>query len=59
MSDEKNERINRKSKSLQSKYRMLLQHKTLELLLYDMVGLQGLKKTREILKWWHDRLDEF
>lgn len=55
----RNKKIQAKGESIQKKYKMLLQHKTLELLLYDMVGVQGLKQTREILKWWHDRLDEF
>lgn len=50
--DEAGERAARKIK-------ILLQHKTLELLLYDMVAVQGLKDTRDVLKWWHERLDEF
>ena len=41
------------------KMKILLQHKTLELLLHDMVAVQGLSETRDILKWWHERLDEF
>lgn len=59
MRNKKNLRIECKARDIQYKYRALLQHKTLELLLYDMVGLQGLDKTRDILKWWHERLDEF
>ena len=41
------------------KMKILLQHKTLELLLHDMVAVQGLKETRDVLNWWHERLDEF
>ena len=41
------------------KMKILLQHKVLELLLHDMVAVQGLSSTREILLWWHERLDEF
>lgn len=55
----RNKKIKDKAESLQKKYKTLLQHKTLELLLYDMVGVQGLDETRKVLKWWHDRLDEF
>lgn len=55
----KKKKIEACAKSIQDKYKNLLQHKTLELLLYDMVGTRGVKETRDILKWWHDRLDEF
>jgi hypothetical protein len=41
------------------KMKILLQHKVLELLLHDMVAVQGLGQTRDVLKWWHERLDEF
>ena len=50
--DEAGERAARKMK-------ILLQHKVLELLLHDMVAVQGLSETRDVLKWWHERLDEF
>lgn len=51
--------IENASEELRKKYKILLQHKTLELLLHDMVAVQGLKETRDVLKWWFDRLDEF
>ena len=41
------------------KMKILLQHKTLELLLHDMVVVQGLSETRDILNWWYERLNEF
>lgn len=55
----RNRDVKKKAEELQKKYKTLLQHKTLELLLHDMVSVQGLSETRDILKWWHERLDEF
>lgn len=55
----RNKGIEKKAEELKKKYKILLQHKTLELLLHDMVAVQGLHETREVLKWWHERLDEF
>ena len=55
----RNKGIEKKAEELKKKYKILLQHKTLELLLHDMVAVQGLHETREVLKWWHARLDEF
>jgi hypothetical protein len=55
----RNKKIQDKAEELKKKYKILLQRKTLELLLHDMVGVQGIEETRNILKWWHDRLDEF
>ena len=53
------EEIDEAGKRAAKKMRILLQHKTLELLLHDMVAVQGLKETRDVLLWWHERLDEF
>jgi len=41
------------------KHQRLLHSKTLELLLGDMVALDGVRKTREKLKWYYDHLAEF
>ena len=51
--------IEEAGKRAAKKMKILLQHKVLELLLHDMVAVQGLGKTRDVLKWWHERLDEF
>ena len=51
--------IDEAGKRAAKKMKILLQHKTLELLLHDMVAVQGLSETRDVLKWWHERLDEF
>jgi len=55
----KRKKLDEAGKAAERKMRILLQRKTLELLLHDMVGVQGIPETRAILKWWHDRLDEF
>jgi hypothetical protein len=54
-----NKEIEEAGQRAAKKMKILLQHKTLELLLHDMVAVQGLSETRGILKWWHERLDEF
>lgn len=41
------------------KHQRLLHNKTLELLLGDMVALDGVRKTREKLKWYYEHLAEF
>lgn len=51
--------IDEAGKRAARKMKILLQHKTLELLLHDMVAVQGLKETRDILVWWNERLNEF
>ena len=51
--------IDEAGKRAAKKMKILLQHKVLELLLHDMVAVQGLSETRDVLKWWHERLDEF
>lgn len=53
------EDIDEAGKRAAKKMKILLQHKVLELLLHDMVAVQGLSETRDVLKWWHERLDEF
>ena len=53
------EDIDEAGKRAAKKMKILLQHKVLELLLHDMVAVQGLSQTRDVLKWWHERLDEF
>lgn len=53
------ERLDKAAQDAIKKHKILLQHKTLELLLQDMVSVQGLHETKHILKWWVDRLDEF
>lgn len=51
--------IDEAGKRAAKKMRILLQHKTLELLLHDMVAVQGREGARDILLWWYERLDEF
>ncbi len=51
--------IEKKAKLAIEKHQRLLHSKTLELLLGDMVALDGVKKTREKLKWYYDHLEEF
>lgn len=41
------------------KRKRLLQAKVLELVLDDMVDFDGIKATREKLKWYYDHLEEF
>lgn len=41
------------------KRKRLLQAKVLELVLDDMVDFDGVKATREKLKWYYDHLEEF
>lgn len=55
----RNKKIENKTEELKRKYKILLQHKTLELLLHDMVSTQDIEETRKVLKWWVERLDEF
>lgn len=51
--------IERLTKLAIEKHQRLLHSKTLELLLGNMVALDGVKKTREKLKWYYDHLAEF
>jgi hypothetical protein len=58
--------LSRKKKTLDElakeaiiKHQRLLHDKVLELVLGDMIALNGVKATREKLKWWYDHLREF
>lgn len=54
-----NKKLDEAGKRAARKMKRLLQHKTLELLMYDMVSLQGMEETKKILKFWLARLDEY
>ena len=41
------------------KHQRLLHNKVFELVLGDMVAMDGIRKTRIKLKWWYDHLEEF
>ena len=41
------------------KHQQLLHAKTLELLLGNMVAMDGVHEVRQKLKWYYDHLDEF
>jgi hypothetical protein len=41
------------------KHQRLLQSKVFELVLGDMIFLDGIPEVRKKLKWWYDHLEEF
>lgn len=52
-------KIDEAGKRAARKMKRLLLHKTLELLMYDMVALMGMEETKKVLKFWLARLDEY
>lgn len=51
--------LERRAKKAVEKHQRLLHSKVLELVLGDMIAMDGIKEVRKRLKWYYDHLAEF
>jgi hypothetical protein len=51
--------LDRAAKQAVEKHQRLLYNKTLELVLGELIRMDGVHLTREKLKWYYDHLEEF